>query len=203
MKIYSVEFKGSKVNINQCLFSSFPEYAFAGRSNVGKSSLINFLTNRKKIAIVSSLPGRTKYIHPFLINKKWYLIDLPGYGFTFHHTRKKNLIIDYIYKRNNLLCLFLLIDCRFLLQEIDLYFIRKLQMYKIRFCIVFTKIDKLNKNILNKNINSCKKKIEEEFFLNIEYFQVSVTKKYGRKSILQYIKNILFSYKEKLRIPNS
>ncbi|AWU45742.1 GTP-binding protein [Blattabacterium punctulatus] len=213
MKIFSVKFKKSIENSNQFFYSTFPEYAFYGRSNVGKSSLINFIVNSKKEAKVSSYPGRTKFINFFLINHKWYLIDLPGYGYSFQKNRiieKKKLIKDYIFYRTNLVYLFLLIDCRIIIQKLDLDFIKKLKTYKIHFCIVFTKTDKINSKILDRNINYCKEKIEKNFFSMPKYFKVSVKKKYGRKKLIQIIKNLneYFEfkkkpYREKLIIPNS
>ncbi|AWU43547.1 GTP-binding protein [Blattabacterium sp. (Cryptocercus kyebangensis)] len=211
MKIFSVKFKKSIEKSSQFFCSTFPEYAFLGRSNVGKSSLINFIINSKKEAKVSSYPGSTKFINFFLINHKWYLIDLPGYGYSLQKNRKiekKKLIIDYVFYRKNLVCLFLLIDCRIIIQKIDLDFIQKLKNYKIHFCIVFTKTDKINTRILDKNINFCKGKIEKNFFSIPKYFKVSVKKRYGREKIIQYIQSFNESfekktYREKLIIPNS
>ncbi|WP_185876777.1 ribosome biogenesis GTP-binding protein YihA/YsxC [Blattabacterium cuenoti] len=212
MKIFSVKFKRSSKKIN-ILIDNYPEYAFAGRSNVGKSSLINYLTNRKKMARVSSYPGSTQSINHFLINNKWYLIDLPGYGFFSEKKIKEKtqkLISDYIFHRENLICLFLLIDCRFFIQKIDIDFIQKLNDKKKKFCIVFTKIDKLNNHsILDKNISFCIKKIEKiGFDIPVCFFKVSTKKKYGRKNIIQYIKKLnkvidSQSGKQKLIIPSS
>ncbi|WP_185873796.1 ribosome biogenesis GTP-binding protein YihA/YsxC [Blattabacterium cuenoti] len=193
MKIYSVKFKGSFEKLNDSSFI-IPEYAFIGRSNVGKSSLINFILNCK-IAKVSSKPGCTKLINTFLINNKWFFIDLPGYGFFSIKKKKhsiKKLIINYIFYRKNLICLFLLIDSRIPIQKIDLYFIHKLKKFKINFCVIFTKIDKLNKKIFNKNISLYKTKIKK-----YPYFLISTKKKYGRKKIIQYIKNLNIIFQKK------
>ncbi|AER40814.1 ribosome biogenesis GTP-binding protein YsxC [Blattabacterium sp. (Mastotermes darwiniensis) str. MADAR] len=204
MKIFSVKFKGSFVKLHQFFFHNLPEYAFSGRSNVGKSSLINFIANCKKIAKVSSHPGSTKLINFFLINHEWYLTDLPGYGYSKRKKKeKRKLILDYVSYRKNLILLFLLMDCRTVLQKIDLDFIKKLNNLKIRFCIVFTKTDKLSSRILDKKIDLCKEEIEKTSFSMPKYFKVSVKKGYGRKEIIQHIQNFNKSYKEKLIIPNS
>ncbi|WP_185865963.1 ribosome biogenesis GTP-binding protein YihA/YsxC [Blattabacterium cuenoti] len=209
MKIFSVKFKGSSRRINM-LIDDFPEYAFAGRSNVGKSSLINCITGRKKIAKVSSYPGRTQYINHFLINDQWYLIDLPGYGFFSEKKNKKKtqkLIVDYIFHRKNLVCLFLLIDSRYVIQQIDLDFMQRLNSTKINFCIVFTKIDKLNHQFIEKNISFCIEKIEKNGLIMPVWFKISAKKKYGRDNIIRYIKKKLNDFyqscKQKLIIPNS
>ncbi|ACY40115.1 GTP-binding protein [Blattabacterium sp. (Blattella germanica) str. Bge] len=208
MKIFSVKFKGSSKTIN-VFIHNFPEYAFVGRSNVGKSSLINWITGRKKIAKVSSYPGRTQYINHFLINNQWYLIDLPGYGFFAEKKIKEKaqkLISDYIFHRKNLVGLFLLIDSRFLIQQIDLDFIQKLNNKKMDFCIVFTKTDKLNYKLIEKNISFCIEKIENNGFTMPVWFKVSAKKKDGRNNIIQYIKKLNDFYKsckQKLIIPNS
>ncbi|WP_185878393.1 ribosome biogenesis GTP-binding protein YihA/YsxC [Blattabacterium cuenoti] len=194
MKITSVKFEGSKIQSNQLFLYNFPEYAFIGRSNVGKSSLINWITNRKKLAKVSSTPGRTQFINPFLINHKWYLIDLPGYGYSSIYQKKKEkiqkLMMDYIFYRKNLVHLFLLIDSRIFLQKSDIHFIKKLKFFQIPFCIVFTKTDKIHPRILNKNIDFCKKEIEKILFSMPKYFKVSIKNRSGRDKIIQYIQNI-------------
>ncbi|WP_185872171.1 ribosome biogenesis GTP-binding protein YihA/YsxC [Blattabacterium cuenoti] len=190
MKIFSVKFKGSSKELNKINNFNFPEYAFVGRSNVGKSSLINYIVGRKKIAKVSSYPGRTQYINHFLINNQWYFIDLPGYGFFSKKRIKKEtqkLILDYIFYTKNLFCLFLLIDSRFFIQKIDLDFIKKLNNLKKNFCIIFTKIDKLNRKFIEKNISFCIEKIKNNGFIIPIWFKVSVKKRYGRKNIIQYI----------------
>jgi ribosome biogenesis GTP-binding protein YsxC/EngB len=212
MKITSAKFKASLISlkgINQLFVHHVPEYAFIGRSNVGKSSLINSIA-KKKIAKVSSNPGRTQCINYFLINHKWYLVDLPGYGF---FSVKKNkiktqkLITDYIFHKKNITFLFLLIDCRFLIQKIDLSFIQKLNDKKIHFCIVFTKMDKLkNHNLFNENVSLWIHKIKKNEFCKPTWFKISVKKKYGINNIIQYIKKLNKfhqCHKQKLIIPNS
>lgn len=209
MKIFSVKFKGSLYNINQLFTSHLPEYAFVGRSNVGKSSLINGIA-KKKIAKVSSYPGRTQCINYFLINHKWYLIDLPGYGFfSIKENKKKTqkLIKDFIFHKKNVVYLFLLIDCRFIIQEIDLNFIQKLNKMKIHFCIVFTKTDKLkNHRLIDENISFFINKIKKNGFSIPIWFKVSVKNKHGINHLILYIKKLndfYQSYKQKLIIPNS
>ncbi|WP_238785054.1 ribosome biogenesis GTP-binding protein YihA/YsxC [Blattabacterium cuenoti] len=191
MKIFSVKFKGSFKDINHN--HHIPEYAFMGRSNVGKSSLINSIA-KKKIAKISSCPGRTQGINYFLINHKWYLIDFPGYGFFYVKKNKKKtqkLITDYIFHKKNIVFSFLLIDCRFLIQEIDLNFIQKLNDTKMRFCIVFTKIDKLkNYRLFNKNISFYINKMNKNGCFMPMWFTVSVKNKYGINEIIRYIKKL-------------
>ncbi|WP_185882884.1 ribosome biogenesis GTP-binding protein YihA/YsxC [Blattabacterium cuenoti] len=194
MKIFSVKFKKSISDINQFIVNkNYPEYAFAGRSNVGKSSLINCITNRRSIARVSSHPGSTKLINHFIINQEWYLIDLPGYGFSSNKYLKKTnnkLIIDYIFYRKTITCLFLLIDCRILMQKIDINFINFLNKKKIKFCIVFTKVDKLkNMNILDHHIVSYFSKMKKKMIYP-KYFKISSKKKLGIKNMKQYIEEL-------------
>lgn len=184
----------------------FPEYAFIGRSNVGKSSLINYIAN-KNIANVSSYLGSTRYINFFLINKKWYLIDLPGYGYS--SRRKididniKKLVNNYISFRKKIISLFLLIDSRHFIQKNDFYLIKKLNNRKINFCIVFTKIDKENSLTVDKNIFRYINEIKKNKLSIPTWFKVSVKKKHGRKNIIRYMEKELFLYKQKLIIPSS
>ncbi|WP_185849742.1 ribosome biogenesis GTP-binding protein YihA/YsxC [Blattabacterium cuenoti] len=200
MKIFSVKFEGSKIQSNQLFLYNFPEYAFIGRSNVGKSSLINWITNRRKLAKVSSTPGRTQFVNPFLINHKWYLIDLPGYGYSSICKNKKEktqkLMMDYIFYRKNIVNIFLLIDSRICMQKLDLHFIQKLKIFQIHFCIVFTKTDKIHPMILNKNIDFCKNQIERILFSMPKYFKVSIKNRNGRDKIIQYIQNLNEIYKK-------
>ncbi|WP_185866539.1 ribosome biogenesis GTP-binding protein YihA/YsxC [Blattabacterium cuenoti] len=208
MKIISVQFEGSKIQSNQLFLYNFPEYAFIGRTNVGKSSLINWITNRRKLAKISSFPGRTQFINPFLINHQWYLIDLPGYGYSSICQKKKKkiqkLMMDYIFYRKNLVNLFLLIDSRIFLQKSDIHFIQKLKFFQIPFCIVFTKTDKIYPRILNKNIDFFKKEFEKIFFSMPKYFKVSIKNRSGREKIIQYINEIYkknFSLRRKTKYP--
>ncbi|HIP35249.1 MAG TPA: YihA family ribosome biogenesis GTP-binding protein, partial [Crocinitomix sp.] len=147
MKINTAEFVISNTDIKKCPDPILPEYAFIGRSNVGKSSLINMLTNHKKLAKISSKPGKTQLINHFLINKNWYLVDLPGYGYAKVPKSQRNkfqkMINDYILFRKNLMNVFVLIDSRISAQKIDLEFMEWLGLSGIPFSIVFTKADKL------------------------------------------------------------
>ena len=149
MIIKQAEFVISNTNITKCPAPNMPEYAFVGRSNVGKSSLINMLTGRKKLAKISVKPGKTRLINHFIINKNWYLVDLPGYGYAKVSKTSKDswqkFINKYIENRENLVCLFVLIDSRLEPQKIDLEFIDSLGRKQIPFALVFTKTDKLNK----------------------------------------------------------
>ena len=161
MIIKSATFICSSADFKQCPNSTFFEFAFIGRSNVGKSTLINYLTNKKKLAKTSSTPGKTQLINHFSINNNWYLVDLPGYGYA--KTSKSNraifhkMISDYLSDRKNLICLFVLVDSRHELQEIDSDFMQWLAEKEIPFSIIFTKIDKLSKNKLSKNLKHFKK----------------------------------------------
>tara|TARA_B100001250_G_scaffold406850_1_gene426596 strand:+ start:1454 stop:2059 length:606 start_codon:yes stop_codon:yes gene_type:complete len=163
MIIRSAEFVVSNSDVSKCPDYSFPEYAFIGRSNVGKSSLINCLCNKKKLAKTSSKPGKTKLINHFLINKNWFLVDLPGYGYAY--TSKKNksklhkLISEYFKKRKQLINAYLLIDIRHEVQKIDLIFIESLIKNYVSFSIVFTKSDKLIRNKIEKNVNKYRKSL--------------------------------------------
>lgn len=194
MEIKSAEFIISNTDIRKCPEGDLNEYAFIGRSNVGKSSLINMLTDNKKLAQTSSTPGKTLLINHFLINKSWYLVDLPGYGFA-QRSRKTqeqiNHIIDsYILQREQMVCLFLLIDCRHEPQKIDLEFIEWLGENGIPFAIVFTKADKLSFSKLKANVKSYLQKLEEQWETLPPYFISSSLDKQGKEDILNYIENI-------------
>ena len=161
MIIRSAEFVVSNSDVSKCPNYSYPEYAFIGRSNVGKSSLINCLCNKKKLAKTSSKPGKTKLVNHFLINKNWFIVDLPGYGYAY--TSKKNksklqkLISDYFKNRKQLINAYLLIDIRHEVQKIDLIFIEWLVKNYVSFSIVFTKSDKLIRNKIEKNVDKYRK----------------------------------------------
>ena len=163
MIIRSAEFVVSNSDVSKCPVYPFPEYAFIGRSNVGKSSLINCLCNKKKLAKTSSKPGKTQLINHFLINKNWYLVDLPGYGYA--HASKTNkrkfqkLISEYFKKRKQLINAYLLIDIRHEVQKIDLIFIEWMIKNYVSFSIVFTKSDKLKKNQVEKNVDEYRKSL--------------------------------------------
>ena len=181
----------SSQQVGQCPKGNMPEYAFIGRSNVGKSSLINFLTNRKKLAKTSSTPGKTQLINHFLINDEWYLVDLPGYGYakTAKSKRKQlsKIVADYISRRENLSCLFLLLDARLEAQEIDQFFIDWLGKNGVPFVLVFTKTDKTPAIRFEKN----RKKYEKLLLVTWEklpyIFCTSVTRKKGKDEILDFI----------------
>jgi GTP-binding protein len=194
MDIKSAEFIISNTDYLKCPESKLPEYAFIGRSNVGKSSLINMLCNRKDLAMTSSKPGKTLLINHFLINNNWHLVDLPGYGYA--TTGKKmreqlqSIIEDYILNREQLTCLFLLIDCRLEPQKIDLEFMEWLGESGVPFSIVFTKLDKLSHVKGVESIRSYKEKLEEQWEELPPIFLTSSEKRTGRDEILGYIEGI-------------
>ncbi len=191
MQIKETRFITSSPGIHKCPPPDLPEYAFIGRSNVGKSSLLNMITNRKKLAKISSTPGKTQLINHFIINEKWYLVDLPGYGYARISVHKKQswekMIRDYIYKRENLMSLFLLIDLRISPQQIDLNFIDLLGINQIPFVIVFTKSDKLSKLKLESNLTKYKKQLLNSWEDLPEIIVSSSINKTGREEILSYI----------------
>lgn len=168
-----------------------PEYAFIGRSNVGKSSLINSLCNNKKLAKTSSKPGKTQLINHFLINEDWYLVDLPGYGFTKTNVSSKrkwqNFTRNYLRTRENLMCVFLLIDSRHSPQKIDLEFMEWLGINGIPFVITFTKIDKLSSTELQKNIKNYSTELLKAWEVLPQIFKSSATGKLGNERIIGFI----------------
>ena len=194
MKINTAEFVISNTDIKKCPDPILPEYAFIGRSNVGKSSLINMLTNHKKLAKISSKPGKTQLINHFLINKNWYLVDLPGYGYAKVPKSQRNkfqkMINDYILFRKNLMNVFVLIDSRISAQKIDLEFMEWLGLSGIPFSIVFTKADKLT----TSKRGTFAKEYEVEMLKSWEemppYFITSATSKLGKDELLNYIQTI-------------
>ena len=194
MEIKTAEFVISNTDVQKCPESNLPEYAFIGRSNVGKSSLINMLTNRKGLAMTSSKPGKTLLVNHFIINDSWYLVDLPGYGYATagKSTREKlkSLIEDYILIREQLTCLFLLIDCRHEPQPIDLEFMEWLGESGIPFSIVFTKADKLSKSQLHDKLKAYRDKLSETWEELPPHFTTSSEKAEGRDALLDYIEGI-------------
>jgi GTP-binding protein len=168
-----------------------PEFAFIGRSNVGKSSLINMLTNKKGLAKTSSTPGKTRMINHFLINNSWYLVDLPGYGYAKVSKDKRSefqkSILEYIGKRDTLYCLFVLIDCRISPQPVDIKFVNWLGEGEVPFIIVFTKIDKISKTESDQNVEEFKKLLSEEWDELPPIIYTSAVKKLGRDEILARI----------------
>jgi len=201
MKITSAEFVISNTKLSLCPEPNKAEYAFIGRSNVGKSSLINFITDNKKLAKTSGKPGKTQLINHFIINDEWYMVDLPGYGYA--KTSKKNrskweqFISEYILKRENLLNLFVLIDSRLPAQKIDLDFMEWLGIKGVPFSIVFTKIDKLSSTQLNKNLQAYKKEMLKYWEEMPVHFTSSSSGKIGKEAILNYIENINNQYQKK------
>ena len=194
MNVAHAEFVVSNTKVDLCPKTNLPEYAFIGRSNVGKSSLINMLCNKKKLAKTSSRPGKTQLINHFLINKKWYLVDLPGYGYArASKTQKKTFqkfIIDYFTKRKELVSAFLLIDIRHNPQPIDMDFLRWLGENFIPFSIVFTKADKINEKDLERKVSDYLLKIKEEWESLPQFFVTSSEKKLGQESIMKYIQQV-------------
>ena len=194
MNVAHAEFVISNTNVELCPKSKIPEYAFIGRSNVGKSSLINMLCNRKKLAKTSSRPGKTQLINHFLINKQWYLVDLPGYGYArVSKTQKKTFqkfITNYFIKRKELIAAFLLIDLRHKPQTLDLEFIRWLGGNHIPFSIVFTKADKLKEKEIKKNTSEYFKTLKEYWEEMPKHFITSSEKSLGRDELLNYINQI-------------
>ena len=203
MHIKSAKFVISNSEISKCTQSSIPEYAFIGRSNVGKSSLINSLCDKKKLAKTSSRPGKTQLINHFLINENWYLVDLPGYGYArVSKTQKKifqTFIIKYFKYRSQLVNAFLLVDIRHEPQSIDLKFMEWLEENLIPFSIVFTKADKLNTKSIEKNINDYKSKMLISNWEEIPpIFITSAQNKSGSKEILSYINQLNIDYFDKI-----
>lgn len=194
MEIKSAEFVISNTDYNKCPEGTKPEYAFIGRSNVGKSSLINMLCNKKGLAMTSSKPGKTLLINHFIINDDWYVVDLPGYGYasTGKKMREqlKNIIESYILYREQLVNLFVLIDCRHEPQKIDLEFMEWLGENEIPFSIIFTKADKLPVTKLRDNIVLYKTKLLENWEELPPVFITSSEKKNGRDEVLNYIEEI-------------
>lgn len=192
--IKSAEFVISNSDVRKCPQDGKPEYAFIGRSNVGKSSLINMLTRRKKLAMTSATPGKTLLINHFIINDEWYLVDLPGYGYAkrskTQNEKLQEIISDYVLGREQMTLLFVLIDSRHEPQKIDLEFIQWLGENGIPFAIIFTKADKLGKVQLAGNLAAYKKRLLEEWEELPPVFVTSSENATGRDEVLQYINDI-------------
>ena len=180
--------------VSMCPKDTKPEYAFIGRSNVGKSSLINMLTNNKKLAKTSATPGKTLLINHFIINKEWYLVDLPGYGYAKRSktevAKLDQMIRGYILQREQLVNVFVLVDIRLEPQQIDLEFIDWLGQSGVPFAIVFTKADKLTANKANQSVEAYQKKLLETWEELPPVFLTSAEKKQGRDEVLDYIEQI-------------
>ena len=199
MKINTAEFIISNSEVDICPKERLPEYAFIGRSNVGKSSLINMLTNHKNLAKTSGRPGKTQLINHFKINLNWFLVDLPGYGYAKVSKKTKNVfqqfITDYFEQRIQLVSAFVLIDIRHEAQKIDLEFLTYLGETEIPFCIVFTKADKISKGKVDQHIAAYKKQLLANNWAEMpEYFVTSATEGRGREELLTFIDEINTSY---------
>lgn len=194
MEIKSAKFVISNTDVRRCPEGTMPEYAFIGRSNVGKSSLINMLTNHKGLAMTSQKPGKTQLINHFIINDQWYLVDLPGYGYAQRgkagRENIRKIIEDYILEREQLTNLFVLIDCRHEPQKIDLEFMEWLGENGIPFAIIFTKTDKIAKGKLSENMKVYQNKMFETWEELPPILISSSEKREGRDEILQYIEGI-------------
>lgn len=194
MEIKDAIFITSNSDIKKCPPPNKPEYAFIGRSNVGKSSLINRLTNKKALAKISGKPGKTRLINHFLINKEWYLVDLPGYGYAEVPKKERlkweQMIKRYILQRENLYCLFVLIDARHEAQKVDLEFMEWLGISQIPFSIVFTKIDKLKPAELEINLKNYEEKLFETWETLPVYFVTSAETGEGNDELLGYIEKL-------------
>lgn len=199
MKIKSAEFVISNSDVSKCPDSSLPEYAFIGRSNVGKSSLINMITGRKNLAKTSGRPGKTQLINHFLVNGNWHLVDLPGYGYArvsknIKRTFQK-FITAYFEQRKQMLCAFVLIDSRHEPQTIDLEFMQYLGENGIPFCIIFTKADKLKPMALERNIESYKETMLATWEEMPKYFITSAEKGIGKDEVLEFIESVNLQFK--------
>lgn len=194
MKIKSAEFLVSNQDVAKCPQNKIPEYAFIGRSNVGKSSLINMLTSRKSLAKTSGKPGKTQLINHFIINNAWYLVDLPGYGYAKVSKSSKRIfqkfITEYFEQRKQLIAAFVLIDIRHKPQIIDLNFMEWLGSNQIPFAIIFTKVDKLKPKNVDEYLTSYKDILLETWEELPQYFVTSSSKNIGKKDLLSYIDSI-------------
>ncbi|MGZ2370221.1 ribosome biogenesis GTP-binding protein YihA/YsxC [Ancylomarina sp. YFZ004] len=201
MKVNTAEFIISNSDVTRCPKANMPEYAFIGRSNVGKSSLINMLTNHKNLAKISGKPGKTQLVNHFKINKEWYLVDLPGYGYAKVSKHLKSgfskIIYSYIESRENLVNLFVLVDARHDAQQIDLNFMEWLNGKEIAFSIIFTKADKLTKRKLADSIESYKQQMLVRWEEMPPYVISSASSGMGQEEILKFIEetNKIVSFK--------
>lgn len=195
MKITTAEFISSYADVRKCPSPDKPEFAFIGRSNVGKSSLINMLTNSKKLAKTSVTPGKTQTINHFLVNKAWYLVDLPGYGYASVSKSTRagfgKMIEDFVLQRENITCLFVLIDARLEPQANDLNFIQWAGSKNVPIALIFTKIDKLRRNELQKNLKEYEKKLLTQWEELPTIILTSAVKKTGKEDLLIFIDEAL------------
>jgi len=194
MHIKSAEFVVSNQDVSKCPSNNFPEYAFIGRSNVGKSSLINMLTSRKSLAKTSGRPGKTQLINHFIINKNWYLVDLPGYGYARVSKSSKRtfqkFITEYFEKREQLISAFVLIDIRHKPQPLDLEFMQWMGENNIPFSIIFTKADKLKPQAISNHVEDYKAILLETWEEMPNHFITSSSKGIGKDELLNYINQI-------------
>jgi len=200
MKIKSAEFVISNQDVSKCPKKNLPEYAFIGRSNVGKSSLINMLTDRKSLAKISGRPGKTQLINHFIINQNWYLVDLPGYGYARVSKSSKKIfqkfITTYFEQREQLVSAFVLIDIRHKPQPIDLKFMEWLGEHNLPFSIVFTKADKLKPKAIENHVDAYKTVLLETWEEIPNYFITSSSKNIGKDELLNYIENTNIDMKD-------
>lgn len=194
MEIKDARFIVSNTDVKKCPKPDRPEYAFIGRSNVGKSTLINMLTNKKSLAKTSGKPGKTQLINHFLINDEWYLVDLPGYGYAkvpkTERLKWEKFLQKYILQRENLYCLFVLVDIRHKPQKADLDFMEWLGISGVPFVIVFTKADKLNPKQREENLNNYTAKMFETWESMPDFFVTSALTNEGRNELLNFIDNV-------------
>ena len=194
MEVKKAQFVISNSDVCKCPDTGLPEYAFIGRSNVGKSSLINMLANRNGMAKTSATPGKTTLINHFIINDEWYIVDLPGYGYARRGNEGREairrIINAYVLNREAMTCLFVLLDCRHEPQKIDLEFIDFLGENGVPFAIIFTKADKISKGALERNIEAYKAKLHETWEELPPIFSTSSEKRQGREELLDYIEGI-------------
>jgi len=194
MEIKDARFVISNTDVSKCPNHSMPEYAFIGRSNVGKSSLINLLMNRTNLAKTSSTPGKTQLINHFIVNNSWHLVDLPGYGYAKVAKSKQatfaHIITDYLTKREQLTNLFVLVDCRHEPQKADLEFFEYLERSEIPFSIIFTKVDKLTPTKLEANLAFYSAELLKQWEELPPIFACSALKRTGREEVLDYIDSI-------------
>lgn len=197
MQIKSAKYETGSISVEKCPASDKPEFAFIGRSNVGKSSLINMLTGNEKLAMTSSTPGKTILINHFLINNEWYLVDLPGYGYAKRGKKQQEqlaqMIKGYIFRREQMVNLFLLIDGNIPPQRIDLEFIEWLGQNGVPFTLIFTKADKSRKGSFGKNVRTFLQGLSEQWEELPPHFEVSSAKRIGRQNILDHIDEIIDS----------
>lgn len=195
MQIKTAEYLMSNDDYRKCVKPDKPEFAFIGRSNVGKSSLINMLTSNSKLAKTSASPGKTQKINHFVINNQWYLVDLPGYGYAKVSKSQRavfrKMIDDYILNRQNLVNLFVLIDCRHEPQDIDVEFINWLGESRVPFTIIFTKADKIGPNVLKANVEAYKEHLLHTWENLPDMLVSSAISKMGQEEILDYIEKII------------